>query len=88
MKKIEKIRVGIIGAPDETSWSANSHLPALAALPGFEVIAVCTRRAESAEKARTAYKARYAFTDSAALAASSDVDLVVVTVSAPGHYEA
>ena len=40
----QRIRVGVIGANAERSWAAKSHLPALRALPEFELAAVCTTR--------------------------------------------
>ncbi|MEV0202321.1 Gfo/Idh/MocA family oxidoreductase [Nonomuraea sp. NPDC050691] len=76
------IRVGVVGA---SGWAAVSHLPALAGLDGYEVTAVATTNATSAGKAAAQYGARLAFDDAGALAAHPDVDLVVVSVKAPGH---
>ena len=42
----DKIRVGIVGATvtqGGSGWGANAHVPALKALPGYELKAVCTR---------------------------------------------
>jgi predicted dehydrogenase len=41
---IEKIRVGIIGASMRNGWGRDAHIPALRALPDFEVTAVSTSR--------------------------------------------
>ena len=41
------IRVGLFGA----AWGAFAHLPAWRAIPGVEVVAVCTSRQETAEAA-------------------------------------
>jgi len=38
----DKIRVGIIGANAHYGWSMRAHLPALRALPDYELTAVCT----------------------------------------------
>ena len=41
----DKIRVGIVGAtvtPGGSGWGANAHVPALKALPSYELKAVCT----------------------------------------------
>jgi predicted dehydrogenase len=62
-------------------------MPALAALPQFELTAVATRNAASARAAASAWGARHAFDDPAALAACPDVDLVVVSVRAPWHFD-
>src|SRR6266850_5945110 len=40
----DKIRVGIIGANAHDGWSMRAHLPALRALPDYELLAVCTSR--------------------------------------------
>jgi hypothetical protein len=37
----EKIRVGIIGANAHYGWSMRAHLPALRAMPAYELTAVC-----------------------------------------------
>jgi len=40
----DKIRVGIIGANAHYGWSMRAHLPALRAMPDYELMAVCTSR--------------------------------------------
>ncbi|WP_405623731.1 Gfo/Idh/MocA family protein [Streptomyces sp. NBC_00076] len=75
------IRVGIVGA---SGWAGASHLPALAALAGFEVTAVATTSQASADKA-AAHGVPLAFDDAGTLAAHPDVDLVVVSVKASEH---
>lgn len=81
-----KIRVGIIGASAHYGWSRRAHLPALLALPDFELAAVCTSRPETAAASQAEYGARLAFHDYAAMAQHPEVDLVVVSVSVPAHY--
>ncbi|WP_214411186.1 Gfo/Idh/MocA family protein [Sphaerisporangium fuscum] len=76
------IRVGVVGA---SGWAGVSHLPALAGLAEFGVTAVATTNQASADKAAAAHGVPLAFGDAAALVAHSDVDLVVVSVKAPGH---
>jgi predicted dehydrogenase len=41
-------RVGIVGASLSGGWALQSHVPALLALPGFEIVAVSTTRLSSA----------------------------------------
>ena len=43
----DKIRVGIIGANVRHGWGRDAHIPALSALPEFEITAVCTSRQET-----------------------------------------
>ena len=82
----DKIRVGIIGANAHYGWSQRAHLPALLALPDFELTAVCTSRPETAAESQAFYGARLAFHDYTEMAQHPEVDLVVVSVSVPAHY--
>jgi predicted dehydrogenase len=82
---MRRVRVGVIGASATYGWGQRAHMPALLALPEYEVTAVCTSSPETAAAAQQAYGARHAFHDFRALAASPDVDLVVVCVRAHKH---
>ncbi|MGV9834882.1 Gfo/Idh/MocA family protein [Nocardia niigatensis] len=83
----DSIRVGIIGANPDRGWAARAHIPALRALPDFELTAVGTSRRQSAERAARVFGAAHAFTDARELAEHPDVDLVVITVKVPAHAE-
>ena len=85
--KRETIGVGILGANPDRGWAARAHVPALSAMPEFDLVAVATTRASSVEAARERFGARHAFTDARSLAEHPDVDLVVVTVKVPAHVE-
>ncbi|BCB77483.1 Gfo/Idh/MocA family oxidoreductase [Phytohabitans flavus] len=80
-----RIRVGIVGASTARGWAAAAHVPALARLDEYQLVAVATTREASARAAAEAFGARHAFTGAAALANHPDVDLVVVSVKAPDH---
>lgn len=82
-----KIRIGLVGAAASGTWSSRSHLPALTASADFELAAVCTTKAASAEAARQAHGARLAFDDFRKIAASPEIDAVSVVVRVPSHYE-
>ena len=82
----DKIRVGMVGVTPNRGFSSIAHMPALQALPDFEVVAVCTTRQESAEAAARHYGVPLAFADPAALARHPDVDLVTVCVKVPDHF--
>ncbi len=84
---MERIRVGIVGATPEAGWAANAHIPAIQALPEYELTAVGTSREESAREAASKFGAAHAFTDARRLAEHPDVDLVVITVKVPFHLE-
>ena len=84
-----KIRVGIVGAtvtPGGSGWGANAHVPALHALPEYELKAVCTAHEETAKASAAAFGAELAFHDFEAMIAHPDIDLVAVVVRVPGHH--
>jgi predicted dehydrogenase len=81
-----KIRVGIVGASASRGFASIAHIPALRALPQFEIAAVGTARQESAEAAARHYGVPLAFSDPEQLARYPDVDLVTVSVKVPDHH--
>ncbi|HEX6211780.1 MAG TPA: Gfo/Idh/MocA family oxidoreductase [Methylomirabilota bacterium] len=84
----DRIRVGIVGATvtqGGSGWGANAHVPALKALPGYELTAVCTAHEETAKASAAAFGARRGFHRFDEMAAHPEVDLVVVCVRVPGH---
>jgi predicted dehydrogenase len=81
-----KIRVGVVGASASRGFASIAHVPALQALPQFEIAAVCTARQESAEAAARHYGVALAFSDPDKLAQHPDIDLVTVSVKVPDHY--
>ena len=83
----EKIRLGFVGANVNSTWSSQSHYPALLASPDIELTAVCTSRPESAEEARQAFGAKLAFHDFRDMVVSSEIDAVAVVVRVPLHYD-
>ena len=83
----DKIRLGFVGANVNSTWSVQSHFPALMASPDVELTAVCTTRPESAEEARQAFGAKLAFHDFREMVSSPEIDAVAVVVRVPSHYE-
>ena len=59
----EKIHVGIIGANVRYGWGRDTHIPALSALPEFEITAVCTSRKETADETAKHFGIPHAFAD-------------------------
>jgi predicted dehydrogenase len=82
---MKKIGVGIIGASPARGWAVWAHIPALRALPQYEIRAVSTSRRESAEAAQRAFQVD-AYDNPQDLIRHSGVDLVVVCVKVPNHY--
>jgi len=87
MKK-EKIKVGIIGLNPDSQWASKSHLPALSHLSDtFEIIGVANSTHESAVKAADMLQIPIAYENADTLIASADIELVVITVKVPYHYD-
>ncbi len=87
MATSSRIRVGIVGASASRGFASIAHMPALQALPQFEIVGVCTSRQETAKAAARHYGARLAFADAAEMAQHPDIDLVTVSVKVPEHYK-
>jgi predicted dehydrogenase len=81
-----KIRVGIVGVSPDRGFASIAHIPALQALPDFEITAVCTTRQDSADAAASHFEVPLAFCDAERLALHPHVDLVTVSVKVPDHY--
>ena len=81
------LRAGLIGASAEGRWGALAHVPALQALPEYELRAVCATRPETALASQRAYGVPLAFHDHRELVAHPEIDVVVVAVRVPHHAE-
>jgi predicted dehydrogenase len=82
MKAIQRVRVGIVGVGN---WAKYGHIPALRLLPGYEITAVSSRRAETAEDIAKTFGIRHAFQDFNELVRHPEVDMVIVLPPAPQH---
>ena len=82
-----KIGVGIIGVHPSRGWAMTAHLPALQASPDFEVVALTNSNQAMAQEAALKFNVPHAFQNHEDLLACADVDLVVVTVKVPHHFE-
>src|SRR5438128_10207601 len=79
--------VGIIGVSPVRGWAATAHIPALRALPNFEIRALSAHSAESARAAGETYGVSAVFSDHEQLVTRPDIDVVAVTVKVPHHRE-
>src|ERR1700704_4442038 len=84
---LSKLGVGIIGVSPTRGWAATAHIPALRALPNYEIRALSAHSAESARAAGEAFGVRAVFSDPEQLVRQPDVDVVAVTVKVPHHRE-
>jgi predicted dehydrogenase len=82
-----KLGVGIIGVSPVRGWAAIAHIPALQALPNYELRALSAHSAETARAAGAAFGVSAVFSDHEQMVTQPDIDLVVVTVKAPQHRE-
>ena len=80
---LSKLGVGIIGVSPTRGWAATAHIPALRALPNYEIRALSSQSAESARAAGEAFGVRKVFSDHEQLVTQRDVDVVAVTVKVP-----
>src|SRR5204863_2681209 len=79
--------VGIIGVSPSRGWAATAHIPALRALPNYEIRALSASNAGSARAAGEAFGVGASFADHEVLIARPDIDVVAVTVKVPHHRE-
>src|SRR5205809_2250718 len=79
--------VGIIGVSPVRGWAATAHIPALRALPNYEIRALSGHSAESARAAGEVFGVSLVFSDHEQLVTQPDIDVVAVTVKVPHHRE-
>lgn len=86
----DRFRVGVIGIQpgDAASWAARAHVPALRWMPEtFELTGVANRSEASALTAAKTFDIPKAFKNVEALVESPDIDIVVVSVRVPYHFD-
>ena len=79
--------IGIIGVSPIRGWASTAHIPALRALPKYEIRALSAHNAESARAIGKAFGVSAVFSDHEQLVSQPDIDVVVVTVKVPHHRE-
>jgi predicted dehydrogenase len=77
--------VGIIGVSPVRGWAATAHLPALRALPNYQLRALSAHSAESARAAGEVFGVSAVFADHEQLVSQPGIDVVAVTVKVPHH---
>src|SRR5712664_4104474 len=80
-----RLGVGIIGVSPIRGWASTAHIPALRALPRYEIRALSAHKAESARAIGKAFGVSAVFSDHEQLVSQPDIDVVVVTVKVPHH---
>src|SRR3989475_4567649 len=84
---LSKLGVGIIGVSPVRGWAATAHIPALRALPNYEIRALSAHSAESATAAGEVFGINAVFSGHEQLVTRPDIDVVAVTVKVPHHRE-
>src|SRR2546430_735098 len=79
--------VGIVGVSPVRGWAATAHIPALRALPNYEIRALSAHNAESARAVGDMFGVSAVFSDHEQMVTQPDIDVVAVTVKAPRHRE-
>jgi predicted dehydrogenase len=79
--------VGIVGVSPIRGWATTAHIPALQALPNFEIRALSARSTESVLALREEFAGISVLSDHQELVTRPDIDLVAVTVKVPHHRE-
>jgi predicted dehydrogenase len=82
-----KLGVGIIGVSPVRGWAATAHIPALRALPDYEIRALSAHSTEAARAAGEMFGVSAVFSDHEELMIRPDIDVVAVTVKVPHHRE-
>ncbi|MCX6021407.1 MAG: Gfo/Idh/MocA family oxidoreductase, partial [Chloroflexi bacterium] len=82
----ERIGIGIVGANLNYGWGGQVHLPAIAGLPEYDFVAVCTTRRETAQATAGQFDIKRPYWDVAAMLQDPAVQVVDVCVRAPQHY--
>src|SRR6267378_5998341 len=84
---LSTLGVGIIGVSPARGWAATAHIPALRALPNYEIRALSAHSAESARAVGEVFGVSTVFSDHEQLVNQPDIDVVVVAVKVPHHRE-
>jgi predicted dehydrogenase len=82
-----RLGVGIIGVSPVRGWASTAHIPALRALPNYEIRALSAHNAESARAIGEVFGVSAVFSGHEQLVIQPEIDVVVVTVKVPHHRE-
>jgi predicted dehydrogenase len=82
-----KLGVGIIGVHPVRGWAATAHIPALRALPNYEIRALSAHSPQTARTAGDAFGISTVYSDPQQMVTQPDIDVVAVTVKVPHHRE-
>jgi predicted dehydrogenase len=81
------IGVGVIGVHPERGWAMTAHIPAIRLHPDYALVALTSSDVQTARQAASKCNVPYGFQSHLDLVKIPEIDLVVVTVKAPQHFE-
>lgn len=84
---MKKVRVGIIGGSIRNRWASSTHIPALVKSEHHEITAIATTNMDSAQESANQIGDIEAYDDYNKMLESNNVDMVIVSVKAPYHYD-
>src|SRR6266478_8712257 len=84
---LSTLGVGIIGVSPTRGWAATAHIPALRALPNYEIRGLSAHSTESARAVGEVFEVSAVFSEHEQLVTRPDIDVVAVTVKVPHHRE-
>ena len=85
--RADTLKVALVGAnASGRGWGPAAHMPAIAAVEGLELVALCTSSPASASAAGAKFGIPRVYGDVRELAAQSDIDMVAVAVRVPHHH--
>ncbi len=82
----KEIGIGIVGGSINARWAPRTHIPVIESLDNFRLAAVSTSNQESAKASADAFNTT-GYADHRELIADSGVDVVVVAVRVPLHFQ-
>jgi len=85
-KSSGRIGVGIVGLSASGGWALRAHVPALQAIPRYEIRGLTASSLSSAAAAAQKFGVPWFSDDPRALAARDDIDLIVISVKVPEHF--
>lgn len=83
---VAPLRVGVIGA-DPRGFGVRAHIPAVQAVEGLELAAICTAHDETARRAAARYGVPKWFGGVEGLLSDSEIDMVTIAVRPRFHLE-
>ncbi len=87
MDSDKKIKIGIVGANPDRGWASLAHIPVLKTLPNYEISSLLIRNEKDSDKIKNHFGVKHSFASMNEMIQSQEVDMVLVAVKVPYHYD-